>query len=52
MSTTAVVITSLVSMILVLIGTVYLGLHFSRKSAERRRELEAQQKSGSDREAR
>ncbi len=41
MNTTAVVITSIVAMIIVLIGTVYLGLYFSRKSAERRCELEA-----------
>ncbi len=40
MSTTAVVVISGTLMALILIGAVYVGLHFSKKSAQKRREIE------------
>ncbi len=43
MSTSAIVIASIIGMIVVMIGTVYFGLHFSKKSAEKRR-LEEERK--------
>jgi len=48
MNTTAVFISSTIAMILVLIGTVYGGLYFSKKSAERRRKLQEQQQRNSE----
>lgn len=44
MSTSAVVGISAIVMIIVLIGTVYAGLHFSKKSAQKRREQEEMRK--------
>jgi|GEM_PF-4942846 len=44
MDTTMVMTISTISMIVVLIGTVYAGLHFSKKSAERRRQIEEERK--------
>jgi len=37
MNTTAVVVSSIIAMIVVLIGTVYAGIYFGKKSAEKRR---------------
>ncbi len=37
MSVSAIVISSVIGMIFVLIGTVYAGLHFAKKSAEKKR---------------
>ncbi len=37
MSVSAIVISGIIGMIIVLIGTVYAGLHFAKKSAEKRR---------------
>ena len=44
MNTTMVVATSGTLMALVLIGAVYAGLHFSKKSAQKRRETEEKRK--------
>ena len=41
MSVSAIVISSVIGMIIVLIGTVYAGLYFSKKSAEKRRPPES-----------
>jgi len=40
MDTTFVMTASTIGMIIVLVGSVYAGLYFSKKSAQRRREIE------------
>jgi len=44
MDTTFVMTASTIGMVIVLIGSVYAGIFFSKKSAERRREIEAKRK--------
>ena len=40
MDTTFVMTASTIGMVIVLVGSVYAGLYFSKKSAQRRREIE------------
>ncbi len=42
MSVSAIVISGVIGMIIVLIGTVYAGLYFAKKSAEKRRSSDEQ----------
>ncbi len=51
MSTTAVVVISGTLMALILIGAVYAGLHFSKKSLQKRREIEAKRQEFKEKEA-
>ncbi len=44
MDTTFVMTASTIGMVLVLIGSVYAGVYFSKKSAQKRRETEAKRR--------
>ncbi len=48
MDTSAVMLVSTIGMVIVLIGSVYAGLYFSKKSAQKRRQREAMRQERND----